>query len=1099
MISDARGSHVSPGIYTEERDVTYSVKSLGITNLGLVGETLYGPAFQNIEIEDWTSFVDYFGGTSPEKFKGSGLPKYELPYIAKSYLEKSKQLNVVRVLGLSGYHAGPIWVLKTTSSGNCGPYPLVVFRSKMSYGNISDNPADYCTETEDTPIPVVTNIEWTEYKPTGFQSECQTTSTSGQSLGLKNKFGIKVTVNNDVFTEYNREYIYNLSLNPQDGDYIYKVLSSSPETGSTPLYIEAVYESSLEACGGLNIASGANAIVNLCATSGSRDIEDNGDGDDITYGDGIEGDGETGDNGDGGEGRTSGITEFSGVTGVTVGGEIPDFSSGATGGTSGPSGETGNGTGHTITGNGDGDGETETDGEGKSTVTLAMAVVGSINDCNFTRSTEKVYGCSDRECSGFEERVIRESHFTDPTIYTLDTTDANQYHTWVKLTHDNRQFNVTELGLECATGIVSEVVIFVRLIEVDVSYLDCEYDDYCDAYRPAQTPWFVSEAYASTSGSGSFATTTVTMKKLFKFFTISDGNSSNYQVKISIQRLNPKLGTFDVLVRDFNDTDRNPLILEKFSNCTLNKGDDSYLPFKIGSFDGGYVSKSKYITVLMAEDEDIKGNIPCGYLGYPMPSYSCTTKVFVNYNLKFNPTERVRNQYFGLNETNIDEDILKYKGHYFYDNDTYDDNPTGTTKGFHMDAILNKATSATTYVNGNSGYSFAAVSTDRVSKDVMIPRIINAPYMENTIYKDEKVRKFTCYFYGGFDGWDVNRTYRTNTDKFKATSYAVSGSVVFKTFEQAGINNESINLPSTAITSDYYAYLAGYRLFANPQDIDINLFATPGIDWYNHKLLTIDALEMIEDPEEGRGGDALYVMNAPKYAYVDGDYGPYELTIDELTSYFADDSDINSSYACTYYPWVMYYDSSNKMYLSLPVTKDVVRNMAETDNNDSPWFAPAGLLRGGVECVKADMKTTLQVEDDLYLNQINPVKSFSKDGVKVWGNKTAYFADTPLNRINVRRLMIRVKKLVSDAARHLIFEQYSDTLERQFKGLIEPILAEVKSKRGIYDYRIKTESTPETRDQHILPARILIKPTSALEYISISFVVYPESVEFDEN
>ena len=94
--------------------------------------------------------------------------------------------------------------------------------------------------------------------------------------------------------------------------------------------------------------------------------------------------------------------------------------------------------------------------------------------------------------------------------------------------------------------------------------------------------------------------------------------------------------------------------------------------------------------------------------------------------------------------------------------------------------------------------------------------------------------------------------------------------------------------------------------------------------------------------------------------------------------------------------------------------------------------------------------------------------------------------------------MIRVKKLVSNAARHLIFEQYDDTLEKQFRGLVEPILAEVKSNKGIYDYRVMTEVTPETRDQHILPARILIKPTPALEYISISFVVYPESVAFED-
>ena len=1056
MISDARGSHVSPGIYTEERDVTYSVKSLGITNLGVVGETLYGPAFQNIEIEDWTSFVDYFGGTSPEKFKGSGLPKYELPYIAKSYLEKSKQLNVVRVLGLSGYHAGPIWVLKTTASGSCGPLPLVVFRSKMKYGSVSDNPADYCTETEDQPVPVVSAITWVKYEPYGFNSQCVSGTTNGQSLNSKNKFGIKVTINNGFEDEYNSEYIYNLSLNPQDGDYIYKVLSSSPETGNTPLYVEAVYESSLEACGGLNIASGASAITELCGNRG-RHIDDDSDVTDDnsgnTFSDVDDGNGESND------GRNGDDTQLLGST--RVGGTVM-----------------------------------------YGQAYYLQQVPGETNPCVYAVSGESRYTRSgDVSIDYFERTLLKtaetEYGLSDPQIVHLDVDDEDEYQTIIGRITVGNKVDISAFGVEECHD--KGQILFVRYVEIYVPSVGCDYDDYLDAYRPAQTPWFVSEAYASTSGSGSNMKTTVTMKKLFKFFTISDGNSANYQVKVSIQRLNPKLGTFDVLVRDFNDTDRNPLILEKFSNCTLNKGDSSYLPFKIGSFDGGYVSKSKYITVLMAEDEDIEGNIPCGYLGYPMPSYSCSTKVFVDYNLKFNPKERVRNQYFGLNEKNIDEDILKYKGHNFYDNYTYDDNPSGTTAGFHMDAILGHATSASTYVNGNSGYTFASVSSERVSKDAMIPRIINADYMDKTIYKDEKVRKYTCYFYGGFDGWDVNRTFRTNTDAYKATAYAVSGSVVFSTFEQAGINNENINLPATAITSDYYAYLAGYRIFANPQDIDINLFATPGIDWYNNKLLTIDAIEMIEDSEEGRGGDALYIMNAPKYIYTDKNSEPYELTIDEMTSYFADDSDINSSYACTYYPWVMYYDSSNKVYLSLPVTKDVVRNMAETDNNDAPWFAPAGLLRGGVECVKADTKTTLQIEDDLYLNSINPVKSFSKDGVKVWGNKTAYFVDSPLNRINVRRLMIRVKKLVTDAARHLIFEQYTDTLERQFKGLIEPILAEVKSKRGIYDYRIKTESTPETRDQHILPARILIKPTSALEYISISFVVYPESVEFDEN
>ena len=111
MADNARGVHVSPGVYSREIELTYAVKSLGITTLGLAGETQRGPAFQPIHIENWRQFTDIFGGTSTEKFKGSQYPKYELPYIAKSYLTESKQLEVVRVLGLSGYKAGPAWVV----------------------------------------------------------------------------------------------------------------------------------------------------------------------------------------------------------------------------------------------------------------------------------------------------------------------------------------------------------------------------------------------------------------------------------------------------------------------------------------------------------------------------------------------------------------------------------------------------------------------------------------------------------------------------------------------------------------------------------------------------------------------------------------------------------------------------------------------------------------------------------------------------------------------------------------------------------------------------------------------------------------------------
>lgn len=951
MISDARGGHVSPGIYTNEKDVTYSVKSLGITSLGLVGETLYGPAFENIPISDWTEYVNYFGGTSPEKFRDTGLPKYELPYIAKSYLEESKQLNVVRVLGLSGYDAGKAWVLyeKVTEDNTTVDKPVVILRSKLVYG-VND---DICQPTNPDMISeVVESIVVGAYLGREYTAECGE-SISDASSGTTDINKFSITVNCKEGMGYDDQYKYNVSLNPYDGNYIYNVLGRTPNNGNCPIYVEAIYE-------GNHVGS-------------------------------------------------SGVTTVSGI----------------------------------------------------SACTIPVVKYYQQESKNVINSAATVY-----------KYVEVEKAFIPYGTVIQETTSADSYYS--AFSADSTEATFTTSG---------NIKNYISKFYTNAVFSDA-YMNYKEMYRPAQTPWFVSDVTATYSGETPYM---ATMHKLFKFITISDGNAANYQVKVSIQKIDPTNGTFDVLIRDFNDTDASPVILEKFSNCNLVEGSSNYLPFKIGSSDGGYESRSKYVTVEMAEDDDLSNYIPAGFLGYPMPTYTDKQSghtINVNYNTKFSTFIKPKKQYFGLNSDVLDEDMLAYKGKYYYDG-VDDSNPVFLTKGFHMDSILSVSgfNADNTYINGTNGYEFTTVSQNKVGNEKYIPRLINASYINETIYKDINTRKFTAYFYGGFDGWDIHRLSRTNTDDYNAAQYEKTVGVF--TPVPAGIDGV-LNLPSTAITSDYYAYLAGYRVFANPQDIDINLFATPGIDWYNNRLLTEEAIDIIEDGEDGRGGDALYIINSPKY--LDSN----EL-VDEL-----DASEINTSYGATYYPWIKYYDTTNKRYLDLPVTKDVVRNMAQTDNNSYPWFAPAGFDRGNVNCVQALHKTTLSEEDDLYAGRINPVKTFAKDGVKVWGNKTLYTIESPLNRVNVRRLMIRVKKLVTEAAKHLIFEQYDDTLEKQFRGLVEPILADVKSNRGIFDYRVMTEVTPETRDQHILPARILIKPTPSLEYISITFVVYPESVQFEQ-
>ena len=921
MISDARRGHVSPGIYTEEKDVTYSVKSLGITSLGLVGETLYGPAFENIEIKNWSEFVDYFGGTSTEKFKSSGLPKYELPYIAKSYLEESQRLNVVRVLGLSGYHAGPAWAIKD------GENVVAILRSKRVYGDTT-NDCGLKVENSDNITTVVSSIAKKDYAEKSATNPCTGTGSDIQG-SVSGYVGITVTCN--AVEGFNSSYSYDLSFHKGDANYIYNVLSNRPDTGTTPVYVEAVFESSL----------------------------------------------------------TSGSLSVSKLTGTTP----------------------------------------------------------AVN-AYFTVKTT-----TEGEVTKYTLTYVKEEPTDSTTANTKESTGSF---------NDGQSVTLTELGLSAWDD-------NIKYIKAKYTAVNDEpYDDYTDHYLPAVTPYVVSEATVTGSE--------VKVKRMFRFVTISDGDAANFQVKVSIEKIDPTFGTFDVVVRDFYDTDASPIVLERFVRCNMVEGDAGYVAYRIGTADGGFVAKSKYILVDMWNGEDLRNSVPAGFEGYPMPEYAKGGNVKIAYNKKYDLSIKPKKQYFGISDiTGIDADIFSYKGRI----------TTCTTPGFHLDSYVN---GSNIYIDGESGYAFESVASGATSANSSYrPRLTTysgSTFINNSIYKDIKLRKFTVCFYGGFDGWDVHRERRTNINAYNSS--VISGAGVFKPFDPINDLNRSVSLSApTGITSDYYAYLTGYRVFANPQDVDINLFATPGINWKDHTLLTEEAIDMIEDAEDGRGGDALYVMASPA-----------DRMADEIADEF-ESTEINSSYACTYAPWVMYYDASNRKYLNLPVTKDVVRNMAATDNNSYPWFAPAGMERGNVNCVKAEYKTTLANEDELYENRVNPVKTFAQDGVKIWGNKTAYNVESPLNRINVRRLMIRVKKLVTNAAKNLIFTQYDDTLEKQFRGLIDPILAEVKSNRGISDYRIITEVTPETKDQHILPAKILIKPTPALEYISISFVVYPESVSFE--
>lgn len=968
MIGKARGSHTSPGIYTREVDLSYAVKSLGITTLGVVGETEKGPAFEPIRIEDWSEFQTYFGGTNPAKFKESGYPKYELPYIAKSYLKESKQLEVCRVLGLSGYNAGPAWLV------TIGGYVVAVLRSRGHYEKYSaqKNGEGTCVSgyTYDNLVYDMKSgdtITLTASAINAVSVECGVASGSNNGT-----YPLTSTVDAlGRFTLTVKGVKYSVSLNSFDKNYILDVLGTTNDDGNAPVFVEELYDVAL-------LQMVANKTI------------DSSD-------------------------------EFS-ITPVQQ--------------------------------------------------TVLNPVCGPV-DGLLTEMEPK------RSMVGrtyLVDKTNTESLTVGGIYKVVNKFEDGKYSYVYEAVTDGE--NALSLGTNGQVFVRSEGLWYHMSGEKAVP-MTIDMNDYREQYRCASTPWLVSEL----KGDGQ----NFEVKRMLRFHTISDGNAANREVKISIENISVEDGLFDVVVRAFDDTDAFPVVLEKFTKCNMVPNSPNYVGLKLGTFDGEYMTKSKFVTVEIAQDDTIEFSVPCGFEGYPLREYAGNVKpVEMGYNVTWNEDIKEKKQYFGLsNLVGIDVDAFTYKGVKAYVTDV-------VSKGFHLDSRFEVFSGATFTVNGETGHTFACVGKDNLTVEGQIPVMGLDDEMIGSIYEDKKLRKFTVCPYGGFDGWDIYRGARTTSNDFKANKYkGVIENGLGRNFGEITYP-EGLNLNGKAINSDYYAFLAGARQFANPTEYEINVFATPGIDYVNDNFLSQEILDMIEDER----GDAIYVMTTP-----DKPFGASDAVADMFTPEEAvmnlEDSDVDSSYATTFYPWVKYFDAANNVYVNLPATKDVVRNFAYTDNIKYPWFAPAGFERGSVECAKAHYVTKLDDEDTLYSGLINPVKTFAQDGVKLWGNMTMYSKDTPLNRVNVRRLMLRVKKLIEQACRVLIFEPNDNTVRQQFLSLVNPILSDIRANRGITDFKIEVDNSQEAIDRHELPATIWIKPTPTLEYIDLTFVITPEGASFE--
>ena len=919
---------LSPGVFTSEKDLTFVSQQVGVTTLGLVGETLKGPAFEPIFITNYDEFLTIFGGLSPEKFGGSNpTPKYELPYIAKTYLTQSNQLFVSRVLGLTGYEAGKAWTI--TTKANYDPSTIVT-------GSTTTFTADFTGET----FVNISNI--------------------------------------------NAEYLYNLSLFPNGPTLTSTVIPNDVTTYPDGIVFDRTVGSSF---------TGVSATISQTTLTG-----------------------------------TSG----------TVSGTVTTYTA----------------TAYSKYDN------------------LVLALLRSRATLSQSTSDEIVWATQQVQ-NGVKSNISSTASSNPLAQFTLSAyTDsglsvASTYD--VSLDRTSKNYITGVLGQDChdksAKIYVEEIYPnmlqdlldnkYIVGLNSNLNYLTNS-TNYQQQYQTPETPWVVSELRGNE------------VFKLFKFISISDGTAANKEIKISIQNIKLDTKEFDVVVRTWDDTDARPTILESYTKCVMDPTSNNYVARRIGTADGNFTLNSRFIMLVINDNAPVD-SFPSGFEGYRVRTYEGTSTSlppFIDYKTTYDPeNERIRKVYLGITETlGIDEDMFMWKG--LTSTNAY---WTATTKGFHMDS---GATIAGDFEVGE--YEFR-----------------NDAGLEGTNYASVNARKFTFVPYWGFDGWNCHRTSRTNTDRYRV------GKVGFTT----GVNQgEFTQLGPQDGTSDLYAYWNGIKTFANPEAVNINVLATPGIDYSNNNYLVQETIDMVEEQR----ADSVYILTSPENVVVDtidptvgfGFNSVYVDSSDALVG-LLDAADIDSNYTATYWPWIQMRDSENNVNVWLPPTLEVVKNIALTDNVSFPWYAVAGYSRGLTNALQARVKLTEADRDDLYGNRINPMATFSDVGVVIWGNKNLQVKDSVLDRLNIRRLLLQARKLITAVGVRLLFEQNDQIVRNQFLNLVNPILDNIRKERGLADFRVQLSNDPEEIDRNEMRGKIFLKPVPSLEFVIIEFNVTPTGASFD--
>lgn len=1026
--------YASPGVYTSEKDLTYTVETIGVTTLGAAGETLKGPAFQPIPIKNYEEFTTTFGGLSPERFKNTQIVKYELPYIAKAYLSQSNQLYVTRVLGLSGYDKGDAFAMRTIGA---------IDQTTLS--------------------STVTNKTGSQRLHFTGTTTGTTFNVSGSTTLLIDQIATSTGVDKTKFATVFNTYFskFTTATGSTNNWYNHDVF----RWGYVPTATAASILSLAKTTGGNNSVKTNNSplVVDAYQLPSTVPTEDETNyyiNNEFVYIPNVTGD------------TYSGLAFTFTTNGVAYNNSTKKVS------------------GHIELYVVSWAAQPMDEYHNKLAATVRSKGLYVSDELEFLASGVTVGYSS---TAAIEDSPYGDVAITGKTItgakfsynVSLDPNKTNYIEKVLGYTNNDKATNLYVENVYTATIQKGWLNGYIKGLNPTLKYVPAGaggWNHFKLQFQAPATPYFVSELKGGAT------------QKLFRLISISDGDNANTEVKISIANVDLSKGTFDVLVRDFLDTDKTPVVIERFLNCTMDEAKSNFIGRLIGTIDNKYKLNSSYVIVELDENAPTDA-VPAGFEGYNFRTFSGVGVPEIPYKTKYyqpgdvwqNPPfgipvissgDKVRKAYLGFSDLDygFDQDITMFIGKQNNGSIVYNTgNDWGTkTKGFHLDvnaADLEDTSGNILYAVGDGQFTDATLLTTDSTQT----------------YFDIRSRKFTALMSGGFDAWDFYRETRTNGDSYRiGQSGFINGG--FQSFA-------SVEYGERFGSSDYYAYLYAYKTFQNPEKVSINVFVTPGVDIINNNELVQEVIEIIEEKRL----DSIYlptlpdlnVFNNNNSANTDDWFFPSDIS-DQV-----DNANIDSNYTAIYYPWIQIADTENNAYLFIPPTAEVVRNLAYTDNVAFPWFATAGYNRGVVNCKKARIAVSQDDRDLLYPARINPIATFSDIGNVIWGNRNMQVRSSALDRLNVRRLLLQARKLIISVANRLLFDPNDTTVRSQFLSLVNPILDNIRKERGLLDFRVKLDPVPTDTDRNTLTGKIFLKPIATLEFIELEFDVTPTSVSFD--